>query len=251
MRRRPRFDLFELALVSFFAGYVVWVAMKPDAFLHDIEGDARRLSEQYGRRSNSTWVEEWIIREFFNDRRGGFFLDVGAADYRQWSNTYFLETSLGWEGIAVEPQTHFEAGYREHRPRTKFRSFFASDHSNARAQLFVLERNTSVASSDREFTERSGPGAVATDVPTITLNDLLDAERVSKIDFLSMDVELSEPKALKGFDVNRFRPDLVCIEGHPETRQAILDYFHDHGYVLLGRYLRTDFINLYFAPRSP
>ena len=251
MRRfAARFDLVEMTLVSAFVGFIVWAVMKPDAFLHDIEGEARRLSEKYGGAAHSTWIEEWVIREFFNDRRNGFFLDIGASDYRQWNNTYFLETSLGWEGIAVDALRQFEADYRQYRPRTRFRTFFVSDRSNELAKLYVLDRRTDVSSSDPSFTQRWGKDAAATDVPTITLNDLLDAERVTKVDFLSMDIELSEPQALKGFDLLRFKPELVCIEAHPETRQAILEYFHDRNYVIVSRYLRTDFMNLYFTPRD-
>jgi hypothetical protein len=80
---------------------------------------------------------------------------------------------------------------------------------------------------------------------------LLDAERVTSIDFLNMDIEQSEPKALAGFDIQRFRPALVCVEAHPEVRQQILDYFAAHGYTVVGKYLRVDTQNLYFTPRAP
>jgi hypothetical protein len=63
-----------------------------------------------------------------------------------------------------------------------------------------------------------------------------------------MDIELAEPKALRGFDIDRFKPELVCIEAHEEVRQQILDYFARHGYVVVGRYLRADTQNLYFTP---
>ena len=80
------------------------------------------------------------------------------------------------------------------------------------------------------------------------MNDLLDSEHVTTLDFLSMDIELGEPKALAGFDVDRFRPAFVCIEAHPEVRQQILDYFATHHYAVVGKYLRADESNLYFAP---
>ena len=64
-----------------------------------------------------------------------------------------------------------------------------------------------------------------------------------------MDIELWEPKALAGFDIDRFRPSLVCVEAHPEVRQQILDYFAAHGYAIVGKYLRADTQNLYFTPR--
>jgi hypothetical protein len=63
-----------------------------------------------------------------------------------------------------------------------------------------------------------------------------------------MDIELAEPKALAGFDVVRFAPELVCIEAHPDVRQRIIDYFHEHGYVIVAKYLRADPKNLYFQP---
>jgi hypothetical protein len=116
--------------------------------------------------------------------------------------------------------------------------------------MYVLKKNSLIASANRSFTEREGEKAKEIEVPTITLNDLLDSEGVKKIDFLSIDIELWEPKALAGFDVERFRPELVCIEAHPQVRQQILDYFARHRYTLVGKYLRADVNNLYFTPIS-
>jgi len=209
---------------------------------------ARYLQAAYGPSRYSQFAEEWIIRDFFQDRRGGFFLDVGANHYRDSSTTYYLEKHLGWSGIAVEPLRQFEADYQAHRPATRFLPFFVSDVSDEQAKLYVLDQHTVVSSSDRAFTERTGRNPKEMLVPTITLNDLLATRGVEKLDFLSMDIELSEPKALAGFDVRRYRPELVCIEAHPEVRQPILDYFARHGYTIVGKYLPADEHNLYFTP---
>jgi FkbM family methyltransferase len=245
--RVPRLDLIEIVLLGSLVAGAVWgytllrwqIVPSPEA------ADYRRV---YGPARNSEHGEEWFIRHFFQDRRGGFFLDVGANHYRDHSNTYYLETVLGWEGIAVEPLTDFEADYVRYRPKTRFRPFFVSDVSNELARMYVLDDHSLVSSGSGEFTSRYGDDAQAVDVPTITLNDLLDHEGVERVDFLSMDIELWEPKALAGFDIERFRPALVCIEAHPEVRQQLLDYFARHGYVLDGRYLRADVWNLYFRP---
>ncbi len=210
--------------------------------------ESQALKDKYGPDKNSYSEEEWCIRDFFGDRKDGFFVDVGANDYKVTSNTYYLDTVLNWKGIAVEPQRQFEADYVKYRPRTKFLSFFVSDVSNQQAKMYVLEKNTLIASGNRGFTEQVGEKAREIEVPTITLTDLLDSEGVKKIDFLSMDIELWEPKALAGFDVERFRPELVCIEAHPEVRQQILDYFARHHYTVVGKYLRGDVNNLYFTP---
>ena len=159
-----------------------------------------------------------------------------------------METRLGWTGIAVEPQQRFEADYRAFRPKTRFFALFLADKSHDNARLFVLDQAPLVASSTRDFTERWGKNARQIVVPTITLNDLLEQLRVRHVDLLSIDVELSEPKVLAGFDVEKYKPSFVCIEAHPETRQRILDYFAGHRYVVVGKYLRVDTHNLYFVP---
>jgi FkbM family methyltransferase len=212
---------------------------------------ARYLEKGYGPSRYSQFAEEWIIRDFFRDRRNGVFVDVGANHYRDSSTTFYLEEHLGWSGLAVEPLAQFEADYRTHRPRTTFLPFFVSDASDERAKLYVLDQHTVVSSFDRSFTERTGKNPREMDVPTITMNDLLHRNGIERFDFLSMDIELAEPKALAGFDIRRYRPALVCIEAHSEVRQQILDYFARNGYVIVGKYLAADEHNLYFMPLEP
>lgn len=208
----------------------------------------RELAGRYGPAKNSEHEEEWILREALQDRRGGVFVDVGASHFQQYSNTYFLEKELGWSGIAIDPVESFAADYAAHRPRTRFVPLFVSDRSHALVKFFVNPNQTLVSSSDPEFTRRWGKDVSSSDVRTITLDDLLGELGVTAVDFVNMDIELSEPKALAGFSIQKFRPSLVCIEAHPEVRQAILDYFTRNGYVPIARYLRVDELNLWFKP---
>lgn len=204
--------------------------------------------QKYGPDHYSEREEEWMIRDFFNDRRDGVFVDVGANHFKSASKTYYLESKLGWSGIAVEPQREFADEYVKYRPRTTFLPFFVSDESNHTAKLYLLQSKHQIASSDADFVKRFGNPAEVRDVPTITLDDLLEAQGIRRFDFLSMDIELHEPQALAGFDIERYRPALVCIEGLLPVRQQILDYFAAHGYVLVGRYMWVDLENMYFAP---
>ncbi len=263
-----RFDLVEVSLMAVLAAAVVaagvttvmsslekrkYAGMSYTAY--SAAQESSRLRDRYGPDRYSRNEEEWIIRDYFQDRRGGVFVDVGANHYKNDSNTFYLETALGWSGIAIDPQAGFAADYRTHRPRTRFFAFFVSDTSDATASLYEVDQNSLVTSADRGFAERAGTeardavyNAQLVTVPTIRLTDLLARAGVSRIDLLSVDVELAEPKVLAGFDVDRFKPSLVCIEAHPQVRQQILDYFAVHRYVAIGRYLRADLQNLYFAP---
>jgi FkbM family methyltransferase len=202
----------------------------------------------YGPHHYTEREEEWFIRDYFGDRRGGSFLDVGANHYQAYNKTYYLETVLGWSGIAVEPQREFAEGYRLYRPATKFFPLFVSDKSNETATLYLSKNHSLTASADKDFVAQFGTPNEARQVPTVTLNDLLDSEHVKHIDFVSLDIELHEPVALRGFDIERFRPNLVCVEALLPVRQQVLDYFARHRYVPVGKYLWVDLEDLYFEP---
>ena len=246
--RGRRFDLIELVMIAAIVGVVAYIVPRPAPAPPPADEERAALEKAYGSARNSENEEEWIIRDFFQDRRGGVFVDVGAAHYKSASNTYYLEHELGWSGIAIEPLRHFAADWAQYRPRTQFRSFFVSDVSDDQVKLYTYGEKFAASSSDRTWVEKFGDNPREVQTVTITLDDLLARENIQTFDFLSMDIELAEPKALAGFDIERFRPSLVCIEAHPEVRQQILDYFARHNYVVVGKYLRADEKNLYFSP---
>jgi FkbM family methyltransferase len=196
--------------------------------------------------------EESIVRDFFHDGTNGFFVDVGAAWPIENSNTYYLENHLGWSGIAIDALPEYGPSWAVSRPRSRFYNFFVSDHSDT-TETFYRSALTGVSSYQKE--QAQGPsGDVPFEemqVPSITLNSLLEKNGVTRIDFLSMDIEGAELMALAGFDIDRFRPELVCIEAKPANRQGLVDYFAGHGYQRIERYIAYDETNYYFEPKEP
>jgi FkbM family methyltransferase len=250
---RPKLNVVELAMIGSLVAalsYMVGVHRTErwlQPFLSRGAGELKLLEDRYGPDRSSRYGEEWIIRDFFQDRRSGVFVDVGANHYQRDSNTYYLETQLGWSGLAIEPQVKFAADYASKRPLTTFIPLFVSDVSNREAVLYVAS-NDLLASFDKQSAESESGTAQPMSTNTTTLDDILDRNGIKQIDFLSIDIELHEPQALRGFSTQRFRPRLVAIEAHPPVRQQILDYFASHGYVIVGKYLRADSENLWFAP---
>jgi FkbM family methyltransferase len=206
--------------------------------------------DRYGPKHFSERNEEVVIRHFFHDRRAGFFLDVGAYHYKTGSNTYYLEKYLDWGGIAIDANGEFAQGYVENRPKTRFYNFFISDKSDEMAEFYIVRDPGHLTKSTAVPGFVAGRKTEEVKVPTITLNDLLARLAVPKIDFLNIDIELWEPHALAGFDIDRYRPDLVCIEAHRQVRDEILAYFRAHGYVRLDEYFLYDQRNWYFTPRA-
>jgi FkbM family methyltransferase len=198
----------------------------------------------------SLFDEELIIRDFFQDRRGGVFVDVGCAWPIAANNTYYLEKHLDWTGIGIDALDDYAEGWKQERPNSKFFSYLVTDRSGGTGTFFKSP-NTGLSSTNRDLAAGKKHGdsleLEELEIPMITLNDLLDREGIEKIDLLSMDIEGHEPKALAGFDIDRFRPDLVVVES--ESR-AVTKYFHEHGYEEIERYILFDSINRYFQ-RKP
>jgi FkbM family methyltransferase len=203
-----------------------------------------------GQKLYSQFDEELIIRHFFDDRRGGTFVDIGAWHWRDSSTTLYLEKHLGWTGIAVDAQENVRQGYVDNRPGTRFFNYAVGDASGRKVKFFVAGPLSSTqAGYTKQFEETKNDVPQEIEVETITMNDLLARERVRRIDFLSMDIEESEPAALAGFDIAKYRPQLVCIEAHDAVQDALTTYFAGHGYERIEEYLDYDKVNWYFRPK--
>lgn len=199
--------------------------------------------------------EELIVRHFFRDRRDGFFLDVGAWHWKQASTTYYLEAHLGWTGIAVDALRELVPEYRKNRPGTRLFTYIVGDSSGGMADFYAFGALSSTVEDHLELFGTLAPETKTQEpqhrrVPTITLDDLLGQNGVTRIDFLSMDIEQGEPAALAGFDIERFRPELVVVEmGLAPVREKVIAYMAAHGYVRIEQYAKHDITNWYYTPR--
>ena len=198
-------------------------------------------------------VGELLVRHFFQGWEDGFFLDVGCSHFRDNSATYYLEEHQGWRGIGVDPLENLREGWRVNRPQSKFFALAASDRSGEMLKFFPAGGVSTTELDDKNlqyWKELKKFETVEIQVPTITLNDLLDQESVKKVDFLSMDINGAEPIALAGFDIQRFAPALVAVEASSHRHDELRDYFDQHGYVRLEEYLQYDQVNWYYVPKE-
>jgi FkbM family methyltransferase len=198
--------------------------------------------------------EEKLIRHFFDDMEDGFFLDVGCAEWQKDSTTLYLEEKLGWTGIAIDARAELAKEWAEHRPGAKFFNFIVTDHAGTKDKFYAAGR---VSSTDPEHIHSFPKGKdvdvskLEREVPTVTLNQLLDEQGVKKVDFMLLDIELGEPPALRGFDIERFKPELICIEaGNQKVRDFIAPYFAEHHYERIEEYLQYDKVNWYYKPSA-
>lgn len=212
-----------------------------------VDPELGRLLYRYFPKPLSANFEEVFIRDYFQDQRNGFFLDVGASHFRDRSTTHYVDVALGWSGIAIDAIAEFAEGYARHRPRTKFFAILVSDTSDENVDFYVNTDDSKKSTARRELAD-TFQHTQTRKIQTTTLDDLLDSQGVKTIDLLSMDIELWEPQALAGFDIDRFKPKLVVIESHPPVRDQIYRYFAEHGYAEIDKYTKWDGSNAYFVP---
>ena len=190
--RRRRVDLVEVVLIAavvMVATRLLTITSAPAwsvaaaAGASDSAVELEALARAYGPGKSSQGAEEWIVRDFLHDKRGGVFLDVGSNDYRFDSNTYFLETGLGWSGVAIDAQREYADGYRDHRPKTQFFALFVSDTTDSSIEFYVPRHRRLNASSNRQAADLGdGESIDPRHVPTITLDDLLGRVGIDRLD---------------------------------------------------------------------
>lgn len=166
--------------------------------------------------------DRWVC-EFFNFKRDGFFLDIGAFDGVSISNTWTLEKELGWKGICIE------AGIQNVHQ--------CALNRNCRVMHFAVTDFMGQVN----FHEVSGLGKITFNgeqtVDAVTMDYILKLHPCPRhIEYASLDVEGSEPDVLKGFPFDEYQVDLWTIEHNlysdgPMHKDEIYKIMKEHGYI--------------------
>jgi FkbM family methyltransferase len=160
------------------------------------------------------------------DFRDGFFIEAGANDGYQQSNTYFLETRLGWRGVLVEGIPELFARCQALRKRSEsfncalvsagfpdptITMHFAGLMSVVEGSLKSSKAQAAHVHAGLDVQRLAASYSV--EVPARTLASILDGiPEASTIDFFSLDVEGHELEVLKGLDLTRYRPRYILVE---------------------------------------
>ncbi len=170
------------------------------------------------------------------DFDGGVFVEAGANDGVEQSNTYYLEKFRGWTGLLVEPEPALAAACRRNRrARVAEAALVATEVPGATVELHFAGLMSTVAGAlgDAEATARHVATGLAVQpeiagtrrvrVPARTLSALLDEAGLTRpVDLLSLDVEGAEPGALRGIDFARHAPRFICVEARDAAAIAAL-----------------------------
>ena len=167
----------------------------------------------------------------------GFFIEAGANDGYTQSNTYRLERWEGWRGILVEPIPALAKRCRRERKKSRTLSCALAAPGTTEVTMnfgglmsTVDCRETSGRTANiEEGLKSQGLGeSYQIKVPARTLDEIIEESGCPEIDFLSLDLEGYEAEALKGLDLERFRPHTMLVETrHPKKIWEKLERFYE------------------------
>ncbi len=188
----------------------------------------RRAAEARGDRSLSSpslyAMADSLDRHLPGD--GGFFVEAGANDGFDQSNTYHLERFRGWRGLLVEPvpELHREAVLERPGAHVVNCALVPAGHDGSPVTMRYGGLMSIVAGShgsERDDSAYVSPAfALGLEqeytftAPARTLSSLLDEIGAPEVDLLSLDVEGFEAQALAGLDLDRHAPRFILVEIH-------------------------------------
>ncbi len=148
-------------------------------------------------------------------KKNGFFVEFGATNGIDLSNTHLLEKSYGWTGILAEPATMWHDALKANRD-AHIELYCVWKESGATLTFDMVdagEFSTLSEFSDGDMHRDVRKSKSSYEVNTISLLDMLrkyDAPKV--IDYMSVDTEGSEFEILKGFDFSEYQINVLTIE---------------------------------------
>ena len=161
------------------------------------------------------------------------FLEFGATDGLELSNSYMLEISDNWRGVLSEPSPQWHELLKKNRKNTKIITKCIWSESGKKLDFFmsdvgVLSTINDYVDSDKSSMpgnaqERKKSGKVIS-VETISLNDVIK-EYFNNVSpsYISIDTEGSEYEILKSFSLDVYRPKVFTIEHNFTDYQNKID----------------------------
>jgi len=192
------------------------------------------LNEPLLKKSRSQLRQDIFVLSELNYKRNGYFVEFGATNGIDLSNTYLLETEYGWSGILAEPATLWHADLDRNRKakidkrcvwkRTGESLIFNETND---AELSTID---ALSLSDHHGKAREGGKKYS--VRTVSLVDLLNEHQApNEIDYLSIDTEGSEFDILEHFDFKKYQFKIItCEHNYSPMREELNLLFQKNGY---------------------
>jgi FkbM family methyltransferase len=188
--------------------------------------------------SKAQLLQDLYVMHKLNSKRDGFFVEFGATNGLDLSNTYLLEKMMGWKGILAEPFPVWHQALASNRnvhidhrcvwKETGGKMDFLAVENTPEYAALLLTKDADIHASLRNESQK------VISVDTVSLNELLGQyEAPVDFDYLSVDTEGAEYEILAKMDFNKYKPKIITVEHNysHEIRDGVYKLLTKYGYL--------------------
>ena len=164
--------------------------------------------------------QEALVAGFTQQVLDPFYLEIGAYHPYEYSNTAALRDSLNWRGLSLDPNPQSLEAFKA----AGFESLFINKGVGTRAETAYLRLDGAFSDTHHEFGQ---------DLLKVELIDIkVLVSDLSKVTYLSLDIEGGELEILRSFPWEFSKPEVVTVEHNHivDIENQIRGLMEDLGY---------------------
>lgn len=170
--------------------------------------------EKYTKKSYSISNVDLVIERIFKNKNNGIYIDIGCNHPIKYNNTYLLYKK-GWHGINIDLDKKSIDQFNKLRKRDINIQALVTSFDDEEKNLYFYHERSAINTLSKKLAEnRSQQYKEIKKIKGISLNTIIENSKFneSKISLLSIDIENYEYEALKKFNFNKYKIDIIVTE---------------------------------------
>jgi FkbM family methyltransferase len=191
--------------------------------------------------------DSYLETNVFKGYKNGFYVDVGAHDGISYNNTLYFEKNNNWTGINIEPIKSVFDKLVSNRP-DNINLNYAICNNEGETEFYCNTNYTEMISGikdtfhskhlerlERENNE-TGSTTEVIKVNTRKLETIFDENKVSHVNYLSIDVEGAEFEVIKSINFDKVFIDVIDFENnYNDVSIPIVEYLENKNFVVIHK----------------
>ena len=193
--------------------------------------------------------DKYLETTIFKGYKNGIYVDVGAHDGVTINNTLYFEKNNNWTGINIEPLKKVFDKLVINRP-TNINLNCAVCNNDGETEFICNTGYTEMISGIKDTFDirhfqrlenenrQMGSTTEIIKVNTHKLETIFDKNNISKVNYLSIDVEGAEFEVIKSINFNKVFIDVIGFENnYDDTSKPIINYLEQNNYIVIHKSL--------------
>ena len=199
-----------------------------DEFIYD-RGIFSKLKGGYSQYGQDLFIYKMLM----NQKKEGFFLDIGGNDPIEINNSFLFEKN-GWSGLAFEPVSSLAKKWENTR-ETECLNIALGDEE-CEVQFVEDGALSGIRESGKYGSDNVDNKYI---VKQRKLSNVLAERGITDVDVMFIDVEGFEMRVLQGIDFDVVEISVICLENNEDSDlkadMSIRKFLIEKGYRLIGR----------------